>query len=71
MLPKLNVYAPADKAFEEHIQHLVDNLLKTHSPFSAKEDNDEAVERFAVGLKHVLGVRSLVEDVIKKVSEQS
>lgn len=62
-----DIDAAAERALEDHVQLLVKELLLNHNPFRSKESNDEAVKKFEVGLKHLLGVRQLVEDSIARI----
>ena len=57
----------ADEACREHVRQLVGTLLRNHNPFNAAAENDKALDRFVVGLKHVIGLHKTIEDTISRV----
>ena len=66
----LDVDAAANKAFEDHVGHLIDVLLTNHNPFNTAQANDHALHAFEVGFQHFLAVRNLALDIIRKNTPQ-
>jgi hypothetical protein len=66
----LDIDATLDKAFEDHLAHLVEVLFEDHNPFFTAKQNDDAITRFEAGLQHALKLREVILGRVKKLSEK-